>query len=166
MSPKKNTIYVNDLLSNGKFSAKYLELWSDTDGKKYVKIEVKHPTENGKGEIQGRSYRVYFLNEQKVNFKTQPVGGTFEPKSKTIYPLSVDVDVPEGATVKYMWKGSKFTTKWSPFNPAFADKTTRETSTLNVDLSRKAKYKFFCQITLTIDALIMWRIVKRLRYTL
>ena len=150
---KKNTIYVNDLLSNGKFSAKYLELWSDTDGKKYVKIEVKHPTENGKGEIQGRSYRVYFLNEQKVNFKTQPVGGTFEPKSKTIYPLSVDVDVPEGATVKYMWKGSKFTTKWSPFNPAFADKTTRETSTLNVDLSRKAKYKFFCQITLTIDGI-------------
>ena len=77
---KKNTIYVNDLPSNGKFSAKYLELWSDTDGKKYVKIEVKHPTENGKGEIQGRSYRVYFLNEQKVNFKTQPAGGRRLPQ--------------------------------------------------------------------------------------
>ena len=70
---RENIIYANDKKTNlstngGTFSAKYLELWFDADGKKYVKIDVKHPAENGEGEIQGRSYRVYFLNERKVNF--------------------------------------------------------------------------------------------------
>ena len=157
---KKNTIYVNDLPSNGKFSAKYLELWSDTDGKKYVKIEVKHPTENGKGEIQGRSYRVYFLNEQKVNFKTQPAGGTFEPKPGQYHTLSVDVDVPEEATVKYQWMANKFNVKtkaWGAFNTIYlnscADRETIKTPNLKVKLSSTGKYRFYCQVTLTIDGI-------------
>ena len=154
---KKNTIYVNDLPSNGKFSAKYLELWSDTDGKKYVKIEVKHPAENGEEEIQGRSYRVYFLNEQKVNFITQPVGGTFEPQTGKFQTLTVNVDKPEGADIKYIWMVSSFSAAgWSPFRPALssvADMSTRTTANLKVKLSKAGKYRFYCQVTLTIDGI-------------
>ena len=150
-----NKVYANGAEADGTsssrtFSAKYLELWSDTDGRKYVKIEVMHPSVNG--EILGKTYKVYFLNEQKVNFTTQPVGGTFEPGQKgDIHTLSVAVDAPEGATIKYLWRGSRFSTKWSAFNPAFADRATRETPNLSVDLSNKGKFRFFCQVTLTID---------------
>ena len=163
---RENIIYANDTKTNlstngGTFSAKYLELWSDTDGKKYVKIEVKHPTENGEGEIQGRSYRVYFLNEQKVNFKTQPVGGTFEPQTGQYYTLSVDVDVPEGATVKYKWMANRFNAKTEAWGRTFnemylrgcADENTKKTANLKVKLSSIGKYRFYCQVTLTIDGI-------------
>ena len=163
---RENIIYANDTKTNlstngGTFSAKYLELWFDADGKKYVKIDVKHPAENGEGEIQGRSYRVYFLNERKVNFNKQPVGGTFEPQTGQYYTLSVDVDVPEGATVKYKWMANKFIAKAGAWGRTFnemhlngcTDKSTTKTANLKVKLSSIGKYRFYCRVTLTIDGI-------------
>ncbi len=160
-----NKVYANGVEADGTassrtFSAKYLELWSDTDGRKYVNIEVAHPSTDGETQIPGETYKVYFLNEQKVNFTTQPVGGTFSPQAGKTTTLSVEVTVPEDAKIAYKWVASNYnakTNRWTAFNQAIlngkADKSTWNTPNLPVKLNSAMHIRCYCQVTLTIDGI-------------
>ena len=156
---KKNEVYVNGekaefSVYSYNFTSKYLELWQDQKGRKYAKIEVKRPSEDGESLISGRTYRVYFLNEQKVKFTKQPIGGTFEPKAGQTTTVSVAVDVPEGATAQYKWYGSKYNGKtgtWTKFNTMIVDKATYTTADLLVKTNNPLQFRCYCLVTLTID---------------
>ena len=157
-SAKSNRIYVNGELYTDGESSKALTLWSDLEGKRYAKIEVFHLSDDGETEIKGRTYKVYFLNEEKITFSKQPIGGTFQPQSGQMTTLSVDVDVPEGAKATYKWFGSKYVAKtdsWSTPNQIWlngkTDKNTWETSALSVNLNNAMRLRCYCQVTLTVN---------------